>query len=159
MKKHLFLIVVISLLLPSCFLSKNEEKKSAKSILKTDKIIANAMQYKGVSYRFGGTTKKGMDCSGVVYTAFNEENIKLPRSSRNMANKGTEISLNKAKKGDLLFFVTSKRSSKISHVGLIVSVKKGDIRFIHATTSRGVIISSMSENYWKNTFVKATKIL
>jgi cell wall-associated NlpC family hydrolase len=145
--------------MPSCSLSKNEEKKNAKSILKADKIIANAMQYRGIGYRFGGTTKRGMDCSGVVYTAFKEENIKLPRSSRNMAKRGTEISLSKAEKGDLLFFVTSKRSKKISHVGLIVSVKKGNIRFIHATTSRGVIISSMLEKYWKNTFVKATKIL
>jgi cell wall-associated NlpC family hydrolase len=65
-----------------------------------------------------------MDCSGVVYTAFKKENIKLPRSSRNMAKRGTEISLSKAEKGDLLFFITSKRSKEISHVGLVISVKK-----------------------------------
>ncbi|WP_299669278.1 C40 family peptidase [uncultured Polaribacter sp.] len=143
----------------SCSSTKTTRKTSKKSITKIDRVVANALKYKGVRYKFGGTTKKGMDCSGIVYVSFLEENVQLPRVSRNMAKRGTEIPLKKVKKGDLLFFKTSKRGRGINHVGLIVSVKKGQIRFIHSTTSRGVITSLLSEKYWKNAFVKATKIL
>ena len=73
--------------------------------------------------------------------------------------RGKKISLSKVKKGDLLFFKTNKSSRNINHVGLVTSVKKGQIRFIHATSSKGVIVSVLSQKYWKNTFVKAVKIL
>jgi probable lipoprotein NlpC len=76
-----------------------------------------------------------------------------------MAKRGKKVSLRNAKKGDLLFFETSKRRSRINHVGLIVSVKKNQIRFIHSTSSRGVITSSLSERYWENAFVKVKRIL
>ncbi len=151
--------MVLTLVLSSCSSSKNVSKNNKKPVTKADKIIANAMQYKGVRYKFGGTTKRGMDCSGVVYVAYGSQNIQLPRISRDMAKKGRKISLNKVKKGDLVFFRTSKRRRRINHVGLVVSNKKGQIRFIHATSSRGVIISLISEKYWKNAFVKATTVL
>jgi cell wall-associated NlpC family hydrolase len=115
--------------------------------------------FKGTKYKFGGTTKKGMDCSGVVYVAYKKENIQLPRVSKDMAKKGKKISLKEARKGDLLFFRTHKSSRKINHVGLIISVKNKQIKFIHSTSSKGVIISSLSQKYWKNAFVKATKVL
>ncbi|PWG06617.1 C40 family peptidase [Polaribacter aquimarinus] len=159
MKKIMFLMMVLTLVLSSCSSSKNVSKNNKKPVTKADKIIANAMQYKGVRYKFGGTTKRGMDCSGVVYVAYGSQNIQLPRISRDMAKKGRKISLNKVKKGDLVFFRTSKRRRRINHVGLVVSNKKGQIRFIHATSSRGVIISLISEKYWKNAFVKATTVL
>ena len=159
MKKILFLLVVFSLMMSSCSSSKTVVKVKKKPISKVDRIVANALEYKGVRYRFGGTTKSGMDCSGIVFVAFGDEQIHLPRVSRDMAKKGRKISLSKVEKGDLLFFRTSNRRRSINHVGLVVSHKKGQIRFIHATTSRGVIVSSLSEKYWKKAFVKATKIL
>ena len=158
MKKIVFLWTFI-LLLMSCGTSKKVAKTSNKTHTKSEKIVENALKYKGVKYRFGGTTKKGMDCSGIVYVSFLEENVQLPRISRDMAKTGQKIPLKKAQKGDLLFFKTSKKGRGINHVGLIVSVKNNKIRFIHSTTSRGVIISQLSEKYWKNAFVKAMKIL
>ncbi len=144
----------------SCSSSQKVVKKTPKKNLsKADKIVANAMTFKGVKYKFGGTTKRGMDCSGIIYVAFGEENVQLPRISRDMAKRGKKISLSKTKKGDLLFFKTSRRGRGINHVGLVVSAKKGQIKFIHSTTSRGVIVSLLSEKYWKKAFVKATKIL
>ena len=155
----MFLVVAFSLIMSSCSSSKTVVKTKKKPISKVDRIVANALVYKGVRYRFGGTTKSGMDCSGIVFVAFGDENIHLPRVSRDMAKKGRKISLSKVEKGDLLFFRTSNRRRSINHVGLVVSHKKGEIRFIHATSSRGVIVSSLSEKYWKKAFVKATKIL
>ena len=100
-----------------------------------------------------------MDCSGVIYVAFGSENVQLPRISRDMAKRGKKVSLSSVKKGDLLFFRTNKSRRSINHVGLVVSHKKGQISFVHATTSRGVMVSVLSEKYWKNAFVKATTIL
>ncbi|WP_236548057.1 C40 family peptidase [Polaribacter septentrionalilitoris] len=159
MKKIVFLWVVFSLLMSSCSSSKKAVNINKKPASKVDRIVANAMQYKGVRYRFGGTTKRGMDCSGVVYVAYGSQNVLLPRVSRDMAKRGRKISLRKVKKGDLVFFRTSKSRRGINHVGLVVSHKKGVIRFIHSTSSRGVIVSSLSEKYWKKAFVKATTIL
>ncbi|MCL7753984.1 C40 family peptidase [Polaribacter sp. Z022] len=160
MKKIVFLMVVFSLVMSSCSSSKTVVKNKKKPPLsKVDKIVAEALKYKGVRYRFGGTTRSGMDCSGIVFVAFGSEKVHLPRVSRDMAKKGQKISLNKVKKGDLLFFRTSNRRRRINHVGLVVSNIKGHIRFVHATSSKGVIVSSLSEKYWKKAFVKATKIL
>ncbi|MFK8058676.1 MAG: C40 family peptidase [Polaribacter sp.] len=159
MKKILFLAILFSLLMSSCSTTKNAVKKDNKPISKVDKIVANALKYKGVRYKFGGTTSKGMDCSGVIYVAYGQENVKLPRVSRDMAKRGKKISLNKVKKGDLVFFRTNKSRKRINHVGMVISHKKGIIRFVHSTSSRGVIVSSFSEKYWKNAFVKATTIL
>lgn len=163
MNKNLLFIILLLFILSSCSSTKsvvnNHSKKKSKSISKADIIVANALQYKGVKYKYGGTTRKGMDCSGVVYVSFGAENIQLPRSSRFMANEGKKIPLQKVKKGDLLFFKISRRSNQINHVGLVTEIKNGQIFFIHSTSSRGVIVSSMSEKYWKNTFVKATNIL
>jgi cell wall-associated NlpC family hydrolase len=158
MRKALFLLV-FSIALVACSSSKKTTYRSKKPKTKVDRIVANAVLYKGVKYRFGGTNRKGMDCSGLVYTAFGSENIQLPRISRNMANKGRKISLKKVNKGDLLFFKISRRSNQINHVGLVTSVKNGTIYFIHSTSSRGVIVSSMLEKYWKKNFVKATTVL
>tara|TARA_B110001454_G_scaffold121760_1_gene113698 strand:+ start:1974 stop:2414 length:441 start_codon:yes stop_codon:yes gene_type:complete len=146
-------------MMSSCSSSKRVVKNNKKPITKVDRIVANALKFKGVRYRFGGTTRSGIDCSGVIYVAFGDENVHLPRVSRDMAKKGRKIALSKVKKGDLLFFRTSNRRKSINHVGLVVSHEKGEIRFVHATSSKGVIVSLLSEKYWKKAFVKATKIL
>lgn len=152
-------MVVLSLVMSACSSSKTVVKNKKKPLSKVDKIVNEALKYKGTRYRFGGTTKSGMDCSGVVFVAFGSQKVYLPRVSRDMAKKGKKISLSNVKKGDLLFFRTSNRRRRINHVGLVVSNNKGQIRFVHATTSKGVIVSSLSEKYWKKAFVKATKIL
>jgi cell wall-associated NlpC family hydrolase len=159
MKKLLIFVVFFSLILSSCSSSRTVVNSTKKTSSKADKIVRNALKYKGVKYKFGGTTRRGMDCSGVVYVAFGQESFKLPRVSRDMAKRGKKISLNKTQKGDLLFFQTNKSRRRINHVGLVVSNIKGQIRFIHATTSKGVIVSNLSQKYWKKAFVKATKVL
>lgn len=160
MKKKSFFYALISLLISACSSVKKTVKKPLKAnTTQVNRIIDNALNYKGVKYKYGGITNKGMDCSGLIYVAFSEEKVQLPRVSRNMAKKGKRISLDKVRKGDLLFFKTNKSSNQINHVGLVTSVNNGQIKFIHSTTSKGVIISSFSQQYWKNAFVKATKVL
>lgn len=126
---------------------------------KIEQIINTALGYSGVRYRFGGTTEQGMDCSGLLYVSFKAHDIALPRVSHEMADEGRRIRVEAINKGDLLFFTTTKRGRKINHVGLVVAVEEDDIKFIHSTTSRGVIVSSLREGFWNYSFVKATRIL
>ncbi|UZH54232.1 C40 family peptidase [Salinimicrobium tongyeongense] len=125
----------------------------------TFSIIDYALQFLGTKYKYGGTTPQGMDCSGLVYTCFLENNIELPRSSRDMALLGDELELRHVKLGDLLFFKTDRRKKAINHVGLVVELDQDNIFFIHSSSSRGVIISALNENYWKEHFVMARRIL
>jgi cell wall-associated NlpC family hydrolase len=127
--------------------------------LRIGNLINIARSFNGTRYKFGGTTTAGMDCSGLVYTVFREEDIILPRSSRDMATKGNKISYQEIKEGDLVFFKTNGQRNSISHVGLVVEVQFGKIFFIHSSTSQGVITSSLDENYWSNTFVEARRVL
>lgn len=122
-------------------------------------LITLAKSYKGVSYRAGGTTKRGMDCSGLVTTVFRAFDKSLPRSSALMSREGVEVSLSKVKKGDLLFFDIARLKGDINHVGLVTSVENGEVKFIHSTTSRGVITTAINEPYWKEAFVKAKRVL
>jgi cell wall-associated NlpC family hydrolase len=132
-------------------------KDSNKS--KLENIIDHAKTFEGTRYKFGGTTEAGMDCSGLVYTAFKEEDVIMPRISRDMAKKGVEVSLSDVTEGDLVFFKTNPRKNTISHVGLVVENKNGEILFIHSTTQRGVIISSLEESYWKKAFVEVRRVI
>ena len=122
-------------------------------------IINTAKSYEGVRYKYGGTTKKGMDCSGLIFTAFQSEDISLPRSSSAMATHGDWIDVKEVKEGDLLFFATKRNSRTINHVGLVTSSRLGRVEFIHASTSKGVMTSLLSERYWYFAFVQARRIL
>lgn len=134
-------------------------KNTAKENLKADKVISSAMAFSGVRYKYGGTTKRGMDCSGLIYVALQENDIIFPRVSYKMANEGKRVRVNDVQKGDLLFFKTRKNSKRINHVGLVVAIADDEIKFIHSSSSRGVIVSSLREGYWNAAFIKATRIL
>lgn len=121
-------------------------------------IVKIAKTFEGTRYKFGGTTKAGMDCSGLIYRAFKQEDILMPRVSRDMAQKGVSIKLQDVMEGDLIFFKTSK-NRVINHVGLVVEANRSEIRFIHSTTSEGVIISSLKESYWKKAFAEIRRVI
>lgn len=126
---------------------------------KADAIINTALSFSGTRYKFGGTTKKGMDCSGLLYVSFGEHDIQLPRTSIHMAEEGRRVTVKNVEKGDLLFFKTTRGSKRINHVGMVVGTDNDEITFIHASTSRGVTVSSLRDGFWNQAFVKATRIL
>lgn len=157
MKKTYSLLLFLSLFFISCGSPKKTIVNSQKTTVER-KITDYAKTFLGTKYKYGGNDRKGMDCSGLVYTVHNKYGIQLPRSSRQMAKMGKKIPTKLVKKGDLLFFKTAKNRRNINHVGIVLTNKQGEIRFIHTTTSRGVIISKLSENYWKKTFEVAKKL-
>lgn len=133
--------------------------ESAESYLAVQ-IVNNAMDFEGVRYRAGGTTKEGMDCSGMVYATFKIFDITLPRSSAGMAAAGRVVQLSEVKRGDLLLFKNSHNRRGINHVGIVVEITdEGEVKFLHSSTSSGVMVSSMNEPYNARTFVQANRVI
>lgn len=107
----------------------------------------------GIDYRYGGTTTKGFDCSGFTQYVFKKLGIDLLRDSRSQATQGKKVSKDDLRPGDLVFFKTNGKT--ISHVGIYV----GDGKFAHASTRKGITISSMSEKSYANIFVTARRVM
>jgi cell wall-associated NlpC family hydrolase len=160
-------IFLLSILLASCGALKkgftidnsNRSHASEEAGETAMEIVETALEYEGTPYKYGGETKRGMDCSGLVYVAFQEENISLPRRSRDMSLQGRRLKLKEVLPGDLLFFQTNKNRKVINHVGIVVEAKNGEINFIHSTTSRGVIVSNLDQPYWNEAFMMARRVL
>ncbi len=125
-----------------------------------EQIVNNALDFVGVRYRGGGTSREGMDCSGMVFATFKIFDITLPRSSQAMSETGMSVKLSEVKKGDLLFFRNSHNRRAINHVGIVADVTpEGEVLFVHSSTSSGVVVSSMNEAYHSRTFVEAKRVI
>ncbi|WP_372474212.1 C40 family peptidase [Capnocytophaga sp. ARDL2] len=123
----------------------------------TEQLLNVANDYKGTRYSWGGMSRKGMDCSGFVKTAFDQFNINLPRTSREMASLGTRVTKRDAKPGDLIFFKNGK-SKVINHVGIVIEVKGDEVIFIHSASSKGVSINSTNEAYYSKGFTQINRV-
>lgn len=123
---------------------------------KADDIIKTARQYLGVKHCMGGTTKKCMDCSGLLFTVFKTHGIQLPHNSEDQARYGKIISqIGQLKKGDLVFFVRSYKTSRfITHSGIYL----GNNEFIHSSSSNGVTITSIFDPWWNEKFIFGTRV-
>lgn len=136
--------------------SKNNEKQkgSSKTILGFQlsskdniKLYQFAEEWYGTPHKMGGCSKKGIDCSCLVRTAYSDVyQINLSRSAAEMVRDISQIKKTQLKEGDLVFFKTS--GNKISHVGIYLK----DNKFVHTSSSKGVMISDLDEAYWKKTF-------
>ena len=116
-------------------------------------IIATAKQYIGVPYVWGGSTPSGFDCSGFVQYVFAKHGITLPRTSAQQYTVGKWVSKSNLQPGDLVFYNTS--GSGVSHLGIYI----GNGQFIHASSSKGVMISEMSNSYWSARYYGARRVL
>lgn len=124
-----------------------------------DNILSEAESYLGTPYRFGGTSRSGIDCSAFVLSVFGAAaGMDLPRVAAEQSQEGDAVERTELQKGDLVFF--SHRRGRISHVGIVEEVTpEGEIKFIHAATSKGVMVSSLDDKYWGPKFQFAKRII
>lgn len=134
---------------------KEFKKVAAPNASIADKVISSAESKLGSTYVYGDTGKEGYDCSGLVYSIYNDElGISIPRSSASQSTFGKQVSKYDLQEGDLVFFNTT--GNGVSHVGIYV----GNGKFIHASSGQGkVMTSSLSEDYYQDRYVNATRII
>lgn len=106
----------------------------------------------GAPYQWGGTGADGFDCSGLVQVAYSRMGVRLPRTARDQARRGQMVERSNLRPGDLVFFGDS--ASSINHVGIAA----GGDRFVHASTSRGVVEDSLDEDYFRRRYVYARRV-
>ncbi|MCD1115315.1 C40 family peptidase [Chryseobacterium turcicum] len=139
-------------------LKNSEIAKAIKHNKTIDNILSEASTYLGTPYRYGGMTRNGIDCSAFVLSVFGAAaGLTLPRVAASQSQEGEAIDKENLQKGDLIFFSHGKR---ISHVGIVESVtEEGEVKFIHAATSKGVMVSSLNDSYWGPKYRFAKRVI
>jgi cell wall-associated NlpC family hydrolase len=124
------------------------------STVDRDAVMTRIIELINTPYRWGGMSTSGMDCSAFVMTVYrNALGIELPRTSIMQSTVGEEVSRDELRFGDLVFFNTLGR--RISHVGIYL----GEGVFAHSSSSGGVKVSSLDEDYYNNRFVTARRVI
>lgn len=164
--KALLILFGMSLLLHSCSTStpRVDYQALAKASVQLNmdinlnddhKLYIEASQWIGVPYRSGGSSKHGTDCSGMVYQICRKVyRVLVPRSSEEMKRNSLKVSKSKLQAGDLVFFSSTRHPKRVAHVGIYLK----DNKFIHASTTKGVIISSLKEDYYKKHWMQGGRI-
>ena len=119
------------------------------------KLYMESADWIGVPYRGGGDSKRGTDCSGLTYQVYRKVyRTQLPRNTEDLKKKSNKVSKRNLREGDLVFFTSRNSGKKVAHVGIYL--KNG--KFIHASTSKGVIVSNLNEDYYTKHWISGGRI-
>ena len=147
MRRPEIILLGLILVAASCGSAKKARTRKINSVIQT------ARSYTGTPYKWGGTSRAGMDCSGLLINSFKAINYQIPRTSAEQAKIGKKVKLDQVKEGDLVFFATGKKKRKITHVGLVTNVRGPDrTMFIHASSSLGVVETNIYSTYYMQRF-------
>jgi lipoprotein Spr/probable lipoprotein NlpC len=159
--RALLAVILTAALLPAC--SGSPDRKSGPAVSGTASLLADEdaarealyrqySEWKGVRYRNGGMSKRGVDCSGFVVLTFRDRfGVALPRSTKEQAKRGRQIRQKSLSPGDLVFFKTGFFSR---HVGIYV----GQRTFLHVSVQKGVSMSSLDNSYWSRRYWQSRRM-
>ena len=165
MQKYIFLVLLVFSIF-SCAGKKEVSKSSSKSSSSKNvsasstalKAVKVAQSYKGTKYKYGGMSKKGIDCSGLMCVSYKQVGISIPRTSSAQSQFGTRKYIGELAPGDLVFFGAKPKSKKVTHVGMVSRVSKDGVYFIHASSSRGVVEDKLQSDYYRQRYISARRI-
>jgi probable lipoprotein NlpC len=149
------ILAAVALLLSGC----GPSRKARIREKQVDQVIAAARTFTGTPYKYGGMTRSGIDCSGLTINAFRSIELSLPRSAEDQAGVGEKVKMKDLKPGDLVFFATGKKKRQVTHVGIVTAVKKDGVKFIHASTSLGVVENDLHSEYYETRYRGARRII
>ncbi|WP_421892988.1 C40 family peptidase [Marinoscillum sp.] len=149
-----FLIISFSLLMVGNISAQNRKKTK-----KIDRVIAEGRRYIGTPYRYGGMSKSGIDCSGLIYNCYKTIDVNLPRTAKDQSKIGSSKTWDSIRPGDIVYFKFKQKGEKWYHAGMITHAEKDDIRFVHASTRSGVIESSLLDSYYMNNVKKFRRVI
>lgn len=120
------------------------------------RLYIEASHWIGTPYRSGGSSRRGTDCSGFTMQLYRSVyHLKLPRSTDGQLETGKRVRRSNLREGDLVFFSSPSSRKRVAHVGIYLK----DGRFIHASTSRGVIVSSLQEEYYRKYWLRGVRVI
>ena len=142
--------LLAAFLLVGIFVSTPAQKKKNLRKRKIEQVISTGRSYIGTPYKWGGNSKNGIDCSGLIKNAYQTIDVKLPRTAKAQSKVGKKRGWNGIRKGDIVYFkFKEKGKGKWYHSGMITHVSEQKTLFIHASSSKGVIESSLLVDYYK----------
>ena len=138
---------------------KAEVEIEAEEVSIVNALLAEAKNYLGTPYNYGGKSPAGFDCSGFTYFIFDKFDIEIPRSSRNQVSAGNEVPYEEAQPGDLIVFTgTDASTGRAGHVGIVVE-NEGGISFIHSSSNGGVKVSEVEGTGYQKRFLQVRRVI
>ncbi|SNS57497.1 NlpC/P60 family protein [Ekhidna lutea] len=138
-----------ALLIAGIFISAPAQKKKKRRKQNIESVIATGRSYIGTPYKWGGMSRSGIDCSGLIYNSYKTIGVNLPRTAKDQSKTGKKRGWEGIREGDLVYFKFKKKGSKWFHSGMITYVGKDKILFVHSSSSKGVVESNLLADYYK----------
>ncbi len=151
------LLVLVLLTLHTSLIS-GQSKKQRLINHRVNQVVLTARSYIGTPYKYGGISESGIDCSGLTTQCFKNTGYQLPRTAKDQSKYGAKVDWNNLQAGDLVFFKFKQKGDSWYHSGIIISIEP-TIQFIHASSSRGVVIDNLMKDYYRENVKNFRRII
>jgi probable lipoprotein NlpC len=157
--KKLATYLIASTLIFVCVVHPADAQRKKKRKAQLNTVLVTAKSYVGTPYQWGGNTKRGIDCSGLIHNSYKAAGIKVPRNAKEQSKYGKSKGWNEIREGDVVTFKFKEKREKWWHAGIVTKVSSDQVRFVHASTSRGVIEDNLLSDYYKKNVKRIRRII